>query len=77
MKNIFKTFVAGAFIVLISAGVITLGVAAVKGFTAIAGATGWAVVVYFVLSVGFTAATLYGAFSIGSAILRLKRYGGK
>lgn len=77
MKNIFKTFVAGAFIVLISAAIITLGVAAVRGFIAIASATGWTVVIYFVLSIIFTAATLYGAFSIGSAILRLKRYGGK
>ncbi len=44
MKNIFKTFVAGAFIVLISAGVITFVVGAVKGFASIASATGWVVV---------------------------------
>lgn len=77
MKNIFRTFVAGAFTVLISAGVITFVVAAVKGFVSIASATGWAVVLYFVIGVASTVAAFYIAFSMGKAILGLKRYGGK
>ena len=77
MKNIFKTFVAGAFIVLISAGVITFVVGAVKGFTSIASATGWVVVLHFLIGVACTTAAFYIAFSIGKAILGLKKYGDK
>ena len=77
MKNIFKTFVAGAFFVLISAGVITFIVGAVKGFALISSATGWAVVLYFLIGVACTTAAFYIAFSMGKAILGLKRYGGK
>lgn len=77
MKNIFKTFVAGAFIVAISTGVIIFGAAAVKGFASIASATGWVVVLHFLIGVACTTAAFYIAFSMGKAILGLKRYGGK
>ena len=74
MKNIFKTFVAGAFIVIISTVVIIFGVGAVKGFTSIANATGWVVVLHFLIGVACTTVAFYIAFSIGKAILGLKRY---
>lgn len=69
MKNIFKTFVAGAFIVGISTVVIIFGVGAVKGFTSIASATGWAVVLHFLIGVAcFDIAMSY--FNLGYAILK-------
>ena len=74
MKNIFKTFVAGAFIVIISTVVIIFGVGAVKGFTSIANATGWIVVLHFIIGITCTISTLFGAFIIGSLYLSVKRY---
>lgn len=77
MKNIFKTFVFGVLITLASACVITFGVGAFKGFSSIASATGWAVVLYFIVGLACTITTLFGAFSMGSLFLSIKRYGGK
>ena len=77
MKNIFKTFIFGIFIILVSAAIITFGVGAFKGFSSIAESTGWAVVLHFLIGVACTTAAFYIAFSIGKAILGLKRYGDK
>lgn len=74
MKNIFKTFIFGLIIVIASAAIITFGVGAFKGFSSIAGATGWAVVLYFVVGIACAVVALFGAFTIGSQYLSIKRY---
>lgn len=77
MKNIFKTFIFGIFIILVSAAIITFGVGAFKGFSSIAESTGWAVVLYFIVGIACTVVTIFGAFTIGSLYLSIKRYEGK
>lgn len=77
MKNIFKTFIFGVLVILASAAIITFGLGAFKGFASIASAAGWAVVFYFVIGIVFTGAALIGAFTLGSALLSFKKYGGK
>ena len=76
MKNIFKTFIFGIFIILASAAIITFGVGAFKGFSSIAESTGWAVVLYFIVGIACTVVTIFGAFKIGSLYLSAKRYDG-
>ena len=77
MKNIFKTFIFGIFVILVSAAIITFGVGAFKGFSSIAESTGWAVVLYFIAGIACTVVTIFGAFTIGSLYLSIKRYEGK
>ncbi|MDD6828081.1 MAG: hypothetical protein PUE12_18585 [Oscillospiraceae bacterium] len=76
MKNIFKTFIFGALIILASAAILTFGYGAFKGFTSIVSATGWIVVLHFITAIACTIVTLFGAFTIGSLYLSVKRYEG-
>lgn len=73
MKNIFKTFVAGAFIVATRVGAIIFGAVAIKGFTLIVNATGWDAVLYFFIGAACTTVAFFIVFSIGKE----NRYGGK
>lgn len=76
MKNIFKTFIFGTLIILASAAILTFGYGAFKGFTSIVSATGWIVVLHFIIAIVCTIVTLFGAFTIGSLYLSVKRYDG-